>query len=148
MDGGGRPRWLGIGRQNAARRIRRVPGSDAPRADHARVAACTLGLKTGSATRASRFAAALAVARAFVDDWLHLFDFVAAHDRSFTDAKDAVEEHRMPFRDAMLWAAARHAGCTAILTERMPDGWRLNGVFIVSPFAADSEERLATLVGV
>lgn len=73
---------------------------------------------------------------------------MAAHDRSFTEAMDAVEEHRPPFRDALLWTAARHAGCTAIDTERMPDGRRLNGVLIVSPFATDSDERLATLVGV
>ncbi len=68
-----------------------------------------------------------AQARAFVNDWLHPFDVVAAHDRSITEAMDAVEEHRLPFRDAMLSATARHAGRTTIVTERMQDGRRLNG---------------------
>ncbi len=87
-------------------------------------------------------------ARAFVDDWLHLFDVVGADMLAFQDAMDAVEEHRLPFRDAMLWAVARRAGCTAILSGEMQDGRRLNGVFIINPFAAGSEERLATLVGI
>ena len=99
-----------------------------------------------AATRGNRLSPGHA--QAFVNDWLHLFDVVGADMPALQDAMDAVEEHRLPIRDAMLWAVARRAGCTAILSEQMQDGRRLNGVFIIDPFALGSEERLATLVGI
>jgi predicted nucleic acid-binding protein len=59
---------------------------------------------------------------------------------------DAVEEHRLSFRDAMLWATARQAGCAAIVSGDMQDGRRLSGVEIINPFAADATARIAALL--
>ncbi len=59
---------------------------------------------------------------------------------------DAVEEHRLSFWDAMLWATARQAGSSAIVSEDMQDGRRLSGVEFINPFAADAAERLAALL--
>ena len=43
-------------------------------------------------------------------------------------------------------AAARQVGCSAILTEELQNGQRLNGVEIVNPFAEDAASRLAVLL--
>lgn len=85
-------------------------------------------------------------ASAFVRSWLDVFRVTSADDSALADAIDAVEEHRMSFWDAMLWAAVRQAGCSAILSEDMQHGRRLGGVEFVNPFAADAATRLATLL--
>lgn len=85
-------------------------------------------------------------ASAFVRDWLDGFHVTSADDTALTDAMDAVEEHRLSFWDAMLWATARQIGCSAILSEDMQDGRRLSGVEFINPFAADATARLAALL--
>lgn len=87
-----------------------------------------------------------AVARAFVRDWLEVFSTTSADSVALTDAMDAVEEHRLSFWDAMLWATARQAGCAALLSEDFQDGRRLSGVEIINPFAEDAATRLAPLL--
>ena len=76
-------------------------------------------------------------ARGFVRSWREVFEVTAADDTTLDDALDAVEEHGLSLRDAMLWAAARRAGCSAILSEDMQHGRRLGGVAVVNPFAAE-----------
>ena len=85
-------------------------------------------------------------ASAFVRDWRDVFHVTSADDTALTDAMDAVEEHRLSFWDAMLWATARQIGCSAILSEDMQDGRRLSGVEFINPFAADATARLAALL--
>lgn len=85
-------------------------------------------------------------ASAFVRDWRDVFHVTSADDAALTDAMDAVEEHRLSFWDAMLWATARQIGCSAILSEDMQDGRRLSGVEFINPFAADATARLAALL--
>ena len=50
----------------------------------------------------------------------------------------AVDEHRFPLRDSMLWAAARQAGCSVLVGEYMQHGRHLGGVEFVNPFAPDA----------
>jgi predicted nucleic acid-binding protein len=85
-------------------------------------------------------------ASAFVRDRLDVFHVTSADDTALVDAMDAVEEHRLSFRDAMLWATARQIGCSAIITEDMQDDRRLSGVELIDPFAADGAARLAALL--
>jgi predicted nucleic acid-binding protein len=85
-------------------------------------------------------------ASAFVGDWLVVFDLTSADDTALVGAMDAVREHRLSFWDAMLWATARQAGCSAILTEDMQDGRRLSGVEFINPFASDATVRLAAFL--
>ena len=84
-------------------------------------------------------------ASAFVRDWLEVFPIAAADDATLTDAMDAVDEHRLSFWDAMLWACARRGGCAAVLSEDFQDGRRLSGITFVDPFVADADVRLAAL---
>ncbi len=82
-------------------------------------------------------------AKGFVDDWRAVFPVFAADEGCLADAMGAVSEHGLPFWDAMIWAAARRAGCRLFLTEDFQDGRALGGVTFVNPF----EERNAVLLG-
>ena len=46
----------------------------------------------------------------------------------------------------MIWATARQAGCSTVLSEEMQDGQRLGGVEFVDPFSADIVSRGADLL--
>lgn len=85
-------------------------------------------------------------AGAFVRSWLEVFPVISAGESDLVDAMDGVVEHRLSFWDAMLWAAARQAGCSAIVSEDMQHGRRLGGVEFVNPFAADAAPRIAALL--
>ena len=89
---------------------------------------------------------ALSHAGTFVRDWIDVFRVVSATDTAFINAIEGVEEHRLAFWDALLWATARQSGCSAIISEDMQDGRRLGGVEIINPFTDDSEARLASLL--
>ena len=82
-------------------------------------------------------------ASAFVLDWLEVFQVISAADTALVDAMDAVGEHQLSFWDAMIWAAARQGGCSAILSEDMQDGRRLSGVEFINPFSSGAATRLA-----
>ena len=85
------------------------------------------------------------LAGAFVRDWLHVFDVISAGDTALIDAIDAVHEHGLSFRDAMIRALGWQAGCSAVLSEDMQDGQRLGSVEFVDPFSADAVSRAADL---
>ncbi len=84
-------------------------------------------------------------AKASVHDWIEIFAIVNANEESLVDAVDATEKHRMSFWDAMLWAAVRRAGCSAIISENMQHGRHLGGVEIINPFVAGAAARLRPL---
>ena len=50
-------------------------------------------------------------------------------------AMRAVDDHRVAFWDAMIWAVAREAGCRYLLSEDFQHGRTLEGVTFVNPFA-------------
>ena len=85
-------------------------------------------------------------AGSFVRDWLEVFEVVPATSAALADAMSAVDEHRLSFWDAMLWATARQAGCSAIVSEDMQHGRRLGGVEFVNPFAPQAAATMATLL--
>ena len=95
-------------------------------------------------THKQRFEPSLA--GAFVRDWLDVFDVISADETALIDAIDAVHEHGLSFWDAMIWATARQAGCSAVLSEDMQDGRRLGGVEFVDPLAAEVVSRVADLL--
>ncbi len=74
------------------------------------------------------------------------FTIVPAIEVDLNDAILAQQQHRLPFWDAMLWATARRAGCTLILTEDLQDGRTLGGVTFRNPFKL-SQPQLAELLG-
>lgn len=85
-------------------------------------------------------------ARAFVRSWLEVFEIASADEQALGEAMDAVTEHRFSFWDAMMWATARRAGCSAVVSEDMQDGRLLGGVEFINPFADHASSRLETFL--
>lgn len=77
-------------------------------------------------------------ARGALAVWRRAFPIHAASLETLDAAMDAVHAHNLSFWDAMLWAAAREAGCEAILTEDFQDGRMLGGVRFVDPFKPEN----------
>jgi len=73
--------------------------------------------------------------RAILDAWRAVLPVQAAEDRDLSTALDAVKTHRLAFWDAMLWSAAQRAGVRHLLTEDLQDGFELQGVMFLNPFA-------------
>ena len=49
-------------------------------------------------------------------------------------ALDAVEQHKISFWDALIWAAARAAECEIVYSEDLQGGRELDGVRFKDPF--------------
>ena len=86
-------------------------------------------------------------AGAFVGDWLEVFRVAPNAVVDLQEAMRALERFRMSFWDAMLWATARRAGCSAILSEDFQDGQVVQGVRFVNPFLADNNAYVEDLLG-
>jgi len=76
-------------------------------------------------------------AEAQILDWMELFPVVAATSKSLTKALKAVEEHRLSFWDAMLWAVAAEAGVALLLSEDFQHDRILEATRFCNPFALD-----------
>lgn len=74
-------------------------------------------------------------AAAQVEDWKTLFGAAPTTGQSLKRAVQVVQQHSIGFWDAMLWAAAREAGVTLLLSEDLQDGRELSGVKLRNPFA-------------
>jgi predicted nucleic acid-binding protein len=77
-------------------------------------------------------------AEAQIIDWMELFPVVSPTSKSLTKALKAVNEHTLSFWDAMLWAVAREAGVTILLTEDFQHDRILAGVRFCNPFKLDN----------
>ena len=73
-------------------------------------------------------------AEAQLRDWMDLFPIVAAKSKTLLRAIKAVNQHTLSFWDALLWAAARDAGVTMILSEDFQHGRVLDGIQFCNPF--------------
>jgi predicted nucleic acid-binding protein len=62
-------------------------------------------------------------------------------------AGDLATDHRLNIWDAVIFAAAAEAGCNALLSEDMQDGFLWGGVRIINPFQPAGWMQLQTLVG-
>ena len=58
-----------------------------------------------------------------------------AEEDDLPAALDAVKRHKLAFWDAVLWGAARRVGARYLLTEDVQDGFDLDGLRFVDPFA-------------
>jgi predicted nucleic acid-binding protein len=94
-----------------------------------------LGEFFAAATRKGKMSVTEAAGQ--VDDWMRLFPVHAAGPATLKRAMWAVQAHGLSFWDAMLWAAAREAGCTLMLSENFQHGRELGGVRFHNPFVED-----------
>ena len=86
-------------------------------------------------------------AGAFVSDWLEVFRVAPNAAGDLVDAMRVPEGFRISFWDAMLWATARRAGCSAILSEDFLDGQVIQGVRFINPFLRKNNARVEALLG-
>ncbi|MBF0190460.1 MAG: PIN domain-containing protein [Magnetococcales bacterium] len=73
-------------------------------------------------------------------DWMTLFPVHSATPSSLTQAIQAVRNHKLSFWDAMLWACAKEAGCTLLVSEDFQHGRILEGVQFLNPFLSTAPE--------
>ena len=76
-------------------------------------------------------------AEAQINDWMQLFPVVSASSRSLTTAIHAVRVHTLSFWDALLWAVAREAGVTMLISEDFQHDRVLGGIRFCNPFKLD-----------
>jgi predicted nucleic acid-binding protein len=86
-------------------------------------------------------------ATAEVHRWRTAMPVVAADEVCLVDAMDAVSGHGLAFRDSMLWATAKRAGCRLLLSEDGADGRMLGGVTLVNPFISPRSPLLLEALG-
>ena len=81
--------------------------------------------------------------------WLDLLPTAVASESAVRFAIDRAAEGHESYWEALLFAAAAEAGCTAIVTEDLSDGELLKGVRVVHPFAAEDElpDQVRSLLG-
>lgn len=85
-----------------------------------------------------------AEAKAQVEAWQDLFPVVMAKPSTLNRAMTATVSLKIGFWDAMLWATARDAGVTLLLSEDFSGGSVLDGVRVVNPLV---HKDLAGLLG-
>lgn len=86
-------------------------------------------------TRKQKMPKAEAIAQ--LNDWQQLFPVIFATPSSLTKALQAVQTHQLAFWDALLWATAREAEVTLLLSEDFQHGRVLEGVKFVNPFLSN-----------
>jgi predicted nucleic acid-binding protein len=74
-----------------------------------------------------------AEAKAQVEAWQEVFPVVVATPSTLNRAMTAAVSQQIGFWDALLWATARDAGVTLLLSEDLSSGSVLAGVRIVNP---------------
>lgn len=73
-------------------------------------------------------------AAGIIHDLQSLFTVVLAKHTTLKHALNAVCNNKMSFWDAMLWATAKEAGVTLLLSEDFQHEYLLDGIRIVNPF--------------
>jgi predicted nucleic acid-binding protein len=70
------------------------------------------------------------------------FAGASPEDEDLLAALAALKRSRLGFWDAMLWATAHRVGIRHLLTEDLQDGFTLDGVRFVNPFAPVNDQLI------
>ena len=99
-----------------------------------------------NACRKKKFAEIDTVA-AKMDIWKIAFDCASAAIDDYLKAAQLCQQHHLQYFDGLIIAVAARAGATILLSEDMQDGFQIDGLKIVNPFAAANETLLADYFG-
>jgi predicted nucleic acid-binding protein len=69
-----------------------------------------------------------------IDAWRQVFPVVGNNEKVLMRAMQARANYDLSFWDAMIWAAAKEASCTLLLTEDFTHNQKIEGVLIQNPF--------------
>lgn len=84
------------------------------------------------------------LAKSQLADWQLLFPTVIAKASTLHRALSVIDIHKLSFWDAMLWATAREAGVTILLSEDFQHNQTIDTVRIINPFImSDLSELLS-----
>jgi predicted nucleic acid-binding protein len=86
-----------------------------------------------------------ASAQQLIDTTSTLFTVIPAELEDIAEALLVQDQHGLQFWDAVLWATARRASCTILLTEDLQDARYLGGVTFRNPFQMSEAELDAFL---
>jgi predicted nucleic acid-binding protein len=87
----------------------------------------------------------LTIAQAYsaVQNLMHSWQVLDITPMTVLEAVRGMHDHQLHFWDALIWASARLAQISVVLSEDLPSASILEGVRFTDPFAADfQEERL------
>lgn len=73
-----------------------------------------------------------------IEAWMDVFPIIGTNGHVLSRALTALNEHTLSFWDAMIWSAAKEAGCTHIYSEDFQDGRKIGGIIIQNPFKDSS----------
>jgi predicted nucleic acid-binding protein len=82
----------------------------------------------------------------FIKEWLNIFPVVGNSAHALLDALSTVTEHKLSFWDAMIWAAAKEAGCSTVISEDFQDGRELGGILFCNPFLEKNLYKLEEIL--
>lgn len=81
-----------------------------------------------------RLGTPIAEVRAAVSVWHDLGEVLPLTGAATATALTAIEQYRLSFWDAPVWATARDADVPVVLSEDFQDGREIEGVRFVNPF--------------
>jgi predicted nucleic acid-binding protein len=78
--------------------------------------------------------------------WSDSFPTVETSTGVMLAAVDLASDHRMGIWDAVIMAAAAHAGCRLLLSEDLQEGFTWSSVTVVNPFSQQQHPLLRALL--
>ena len=85
-------------------------------------------------------------ARAQAERWATVFPVAPTNWEHIALAAELAERHRLQFRDCLIWQSARSLQASIFLSEDMQDGFSMDGMTVLDPFAPANAGRLAVLL--
>ncbi len=99
-----------------------------------------------NACRKKKFAELDTVA-ARMDIWKIAFDCATPLVDDYLKAAQLCQQHQSQYFDTLIVVVASRAGATILLSEDLQDGFQIQGLRVINPFAAANETLLADYFG-
>jgi len=90
--------------------------------------------------------AGFSAARAQAERWATVFPVASTNWEQVSKAAELAERHRLQFWDCLIWQSARALQTAVFLSEDMQDGFSMDGMTVLNPFAGANAKRLADLL--
>jgi predicted nucleic acid-binding protein len=85
-------------------------------------------------------------ARRIAENWISRTNVAAGNTDTFVAALSLAADHGLQIFDSLILATAADAGCDALLSEDLHDGFVWRGVEVINPYAVGGRKRLARLI--
>lgn len=82
----------------------------------------------------------------FIKEWLNIFPVAGNSVHALINASADLSEYKLSFWDSMIWAVAKEAGCSIVLSEDFQDGHRVGGILFCNPFLEKNSKKLEEIL--